>query len=75
MNLIDLYLKMNSCERDSKNNIYFISPLTNEKKIIGVLEGHDVQDGVFKVYIKKFKEETKFLNLTTEEVVVDEKGK
>lgn len=72
MHLIDLYLKMNACERDSENNIFFISPSTNEKKIIGVLEGFDIQNGVFKVYIKKFKEETQFLNLVTEEIVVDE---
>ena len=75
MNLIDLYLKMNSCERDTDNNIYFISPSTNEKKVIGVLEGYDVQEGTFKVYIKKFKENTKFLNLISEEVIVNESEK
>ena len=73
MNLIDLYLKMNSCERDKEDNIYFISPSSNEKKVIGKLEGYDIKDGVFNLYIDKYKEETQFLNLVTHEVVVDEK--
>lgn len=32
MNMVDLYLQMNSCERDGQNNVYFVDPTDNTKK-------------------------------------------
>lgn len=49
MNMIDMYLKINMCERDENNNVFFISE--NERKHIGKITGYKIEDGVLDVNI------------------------
>jgi hypothetical protein len=53
MNMVDMYLKMNSCERDRDNNIYFVDPMDNSKRdLIGMLKEVDIKNGVLNITYK-----------------------
>ena len=74
MNMIDMYLKINSCERDRNDNIYQISE-TNEKVLLGKIKDYRINTNTGKLvlHIDKFQESVSFLQILTIETVVDSK--
>lgn len=65
MNMLDMYLKMNSCQRDKDNNVYFVDPLDNSKKeLVGELSKYYVRDGTLYIdIIKKVERPLEFIQI------------
>jgi len=52
MNMIDMYLKMNSCERDKDNNVFLIDQLDNTKReLLGTIKRTSIEKGVLNIVI------------------------
>lgn len=52
MNMVDLYLSMNSCERDKNNNVFLIDQFDNTKrKLLGTIKRTSVEKGVLNIVI------------------------
>lgn len=52
MNMVDMYLSMNSCERDKNNNVFLIDQFDNTKrKLLGTIKRTSVEKGVLNIVI------------------------
>lgn len=75
MNMVDMYLKMNSCERDKNNKVYFVDPVDNSKReFIGILDKVDLKDGTLYInVIKKVEKPIKFIqiNINMDDIKVE----
>lgn len=55
MNMIDMYLAMNSCER-SGDDVYFVDPMDNTKREhIAVIKKTEIKDGVLNIHMNYLK--------------------
>lgn len=63
--MIDIYLRMNSCERDSANNVYYVDLSKSKKEKIGRLkEAKMDKNGTLNIEFISDKD-IKFINVST----------
>lgn len=50
--MVDMYLSMNSCERDKNNNVFLIDQFDSTKrKLLGTIKRTSVEKGVLNIVI------------------------
>jgi len=55
MNMIDMYLAMNSCERDG-NDVYFVDPMDNSvREHIAIIKKTEIVDGTLNINMTMLK--------------------
>ena len=65
INMIDIYLRMNSCERDDANNVYFVDLSKSKKEKIGRLKQAQMdKNGTLNIEFISDKD-IKFINVST----------
>lgn len=65
INMIDIYLKMNSCERDSSNNVYYVDLSQGKREKIGRLKSAKMdKNGQLNIDFVSDKD-IKFVNIST----------
>ena len=65
--MIDMYLAMNSCERDG-NDVYFVDPMDNSiREHIAVINKTEIEDGVLNIHMTHLKP----IEFITFNVVID----
>lgn len=63
LNMIDIYFKMNSCERDSLNNVYYVDMSKGKREEVGRIQGYKVKDGTLFIDFVSYKL-ISFINVT-----------
>ena len=65
INMIDIYLRMNSCERDESNNVYYVDLSKSKKEKIGRLKTAKMdKNGTLNIEFISDKD-IKFINVST----------